>query len=145
MVKCEHCGKEILKSEAIYGPLGFPVCKECYENGVYIGTRAPDPTETTTTTTSTTTTGIVSSSSSDKPSVNDSVLYGDANLDKKVSVADAVAILQYIANSDKFKLTDEAKKNADCYNVGDGVTGMDALAIQQLDAKTISELPVLAK
>ena len=142
MVKCEHCGKEILKSEAIYGPLGFPVCKECYENGVYIGTRAPDPTETTTT--STTTTGIVSSSSSsgNNSTPADPVLYGDANLDKKVSVADAVAILQYIANSDKFKLTDEAKKNADCYNVGDGVTGMDALAIQQLDAKILGGLPV---
>ena len=55
-VKCEHCGKEIPKSEAIYGPLGFPVCKECYDNGVYIGTTTPPPTTATTTTTVTTTT-----------------------------------------------------------------------------------------
>ena len=54
-VKCEHCGKEIPKSEAIYGPLGFPVCKECYDNGVYIGTTTPPPTTATTTTTVTTT------------------------------------------------------------------------------------------
>ena len=55
-VKCEHCGKEIPESEAIYGPLGFPVCKECYDNGVYIGTSAPPPTTTTTTVTTTVTT-----------------------------------------------------------------------------------------
>ena len=141
-VNCEHCGKEILKSEAIYGPLGFPVCQECYENGAYIGTAAPPPEYTTT---STTTTIIVSSSSSnDTPSVG-TVLYGDANLDKKVTVADAVAILQFIANSDKFKLNDEARKNADCFNVGDGITAMDALAIQQLDAKAIDSLPASAK
>ncbi|MBP5581329.1 MAG: cellulase family glycosylhydrolase [Ruminococcus sp.] len=54
-VKCEHCGKEIPESEAIYGPLGFPVCQECYDNGVYIGTSAPPPTTSTTTTTVTTT------------------------------------------------------------------------------------------
>ncbi|MBO7394649.1 MAG: cellulase family glycosylhydrolase [Ruminococcus sp.] len=141
-VNCEHCGKEILKSEAIYGPLGFPVCQECYENGAYIGTAAPPPEYTTT---STTTTIIVSSSSSnDTPSVG-TVLYGDANLDKKVTVADAVAILQNIANGDKFKLNDEARKNADCFNVGDGITAMDALAIQQLDAKAIDSLPASAK
>ena len=55
-VKCEHCGKEIPESEAIYGPLGFPVCQECYDNGVYIGTSAPPPPTTTTTTTTVTTT-----------------------------------------------------------------------------------------
>ena len=58
-VKCEHCGKEIPESEAIYGPLGFPVCQECYDNGVYIGTSAPFPTTTTTTTTTTTATTTV--------------------------------------------------------------------------------------
>ena len=57
-VKCEHCGKEIPESEAIYGPLGFPVCQECYDNGVYIGTSAPLPTTTTTTTTTTATTTV---------------------------------------------------------------------------------------
>ena len=67
-------------------------------------------------------------------------MYGDANADGKVSVADAVAILQYIAN--KFNLKGQGLDNADCYNPGDGVTARDALAIQQLDAKTISSLPV---
>ena len=147
MVNCEHCGKEILKSEAIYGPLGFPVCKECYESGAYIGTVAPpysDTTTTSTTTTTTTTIVTVSSSSSTSASPSASVLYGDANTDKKVTVADAVAILQFIANGDKYKLTDEGRKNADCYNPGDGVTAKDALAIQMLDAHNIDNLPLIA-
>jgi len=73
--------------------------------------------------------------------VNNTNTYGDANLDGKVTVADAVAILQYIANKDKYMLTEIGKKNADCYNVGDGITGSDALAIQKLDAKVITSLP----
>ena len=71
--------------------------------------------------------------------------YGDANLDGNVTVADAVAILQYIGNKDKYKLSDEAKANADCFDPGDGITGKDALAIQKLDAKIIKQLPELSK
>ena len=66
---------------------------------------------------------------------------GDANLDGRVTVADAVAILQFIANKDKYNLNSQARKNADCFNVGDGITGKDALAIQRLDAKVIAKLP----
>ena len=89
-----------------------------------------------TTITTTTTTAIIS----DSPQ-NGEYLYGDANNDTKVSVADAVAILQYIANGDKYMLTDAGKKNADCCDPGDGITAKDALAIQKLDAKEISSLP----
>ena len=67
--------------------------------------------------------------------------YGDVNIDGKVSVADAVAILQYLGNKDKYSLSENAKKNADCFDVGDGITAKDALAIQQLDAKAIDSLP----
>ena len=95
-------------------------------------------TEKTTSSTSTIYTTTVSSSSTDTP---DSIRYGDANLDENVTVADAVAILQYIGNKDKYKLSDKAKKNADCCNPGDGITGQDALAIQKLDAKIYTELP----
>ena len=70
------------------------------------------------------------------------ILYGDANYDGKVSIADATAILQYIANRDKYKLTDKGMKNADCCDVGDGITAKDALAIQKLDAKLIDNLPI---
>jgi rhamnogalacturonan endolyase len=72
-------------------------------------------------------------------------LLGDANLDGKVSVADAVAILQSIANKDKFQLKPEGAANADCYDVGDGVTANDALAIQKLDAGAIEALPEYSK
>ena len=101
-------------------------------------------TETTTTTSTTTTIVTVSNSTSSDNNPSGDVLYGDANTDKKVSVADAVAILQFIANGDKYKLTDEGKKNADCFGPGDGITAKDALAIQWLDAKTINSLPVSA-
>ena len=70
------------------------------------------------------------------------VLYGDANDDDKVTISDAVAILQYIANKDKYGLSDKGKKNADCCDTGDGITARDALAIQQLDSQLISSLPV---
>ncbi|HRU96996.1 MAG TPA: cellulase family glycosylhydrolase [Ruminococcus sp.] len=70
-----------------------------------------------------------------------SVKYGDATLDGDVTLSDALAILQYVANSNRYPLTDEAMANADCYNTGDGITGKDALAIQMLDAKKITSLP----
>lgn len=61
------------------------------------------------------------------------VVYGDANCDGKVTIADATAILQSIANRDKYMLKPEGAKNADVDGV-DGVTSMDALVLQKLDA-----------
>ncbi|MCR4888156.1 MAG: InlB B-repeat-containing protein [Ruminococcus sp.] len=95
-------------------------------------TTAPATTTTTPATTTTTTTKAPTAAK----------LIGDANCDNKVTVADAVAILQFIANKDKFALSADGLANADCFNPGDGVTGKDALAIQQLDAQLIKELPV---
>ena len=71
-------------------------------------------------------------------------VYGDANLDGNVSLADALAILQYIANANKYGLNDQAKANADCCGNGDGITANDALVIQQIDAGLYkqSDLPV---
>ncbi|MBR1592052.1 MAG: glycoside hydrolase family 11 protein [Ruminococcus sp.] len=68
-------------------------------------------------------------------------LWGDANLDGKVTISDAVRILQYIANNEKYDLKGEALLNADVYNNGDGITGMDAHSIQKFDAGIISSLP----
>ncbi len=68
-------------------------------------------------------------------------LYGDANCDGKVTVSDAVAILQYIGNKDKFKLSPEGLNNADVFNREDGITANDALSIQKLDAGIIDTLP----
>lgn len=67
---------------------------------------------------------------------------GDVNGNGKLDLGDALAILQYIANSSKYPLSEEATKQADVYNTGDGITPMDALAIQQYDAGLIDSLPV---
>ena len=68
-------------------------------------------------------------------------LSGDANMDNKTSISDSVAILQYLANSEKYPLSDDAKVNADVFSTGDGITGNDALSIQKFDAGSISSLP----
>ena len=72
------------------------------------------------------------------------ILYGDANLDGKVSISDAVAILQYLANSSKYPLEENAKINADV-DGADGVTGRDAAEIQKYDAKVIDSFVVEEK
>ena len=100
-------------------------------------------TTTTTTATGTTTTAAPSSSATGNVTTvrPTATLIGDANTDKKVTVADAVAILQSIANKDKYNLSAEGAANADCFDPGDGVTAKDALAIQKLDAHEIDALP----
>ena len=70
-----------------------------------------------------------------------SYISGDANSDFKVSISDAVKILQNIANSEKYTLTEQETINADCYDPGSGITGLDAAAIQKFDAKIIDKLP----
>nr|AEV58492.1 scaffoldin C [Ruminococcus flavefaciens] len=87
--------------------------------------------ETTTTPPATTTT------TENKPGVS---LRGDANLDNKVSVADAVAILQSIANKDKYALKPQGAVNGDVEGNNDGITGADALRIQKWDAGVITTL-----
>ncbi len=69
------------------------------------------------------------------------IVYGDANCDGTVTMADAVAILQNLANSDKYPITDEGRKNADVDGEA-GVTAMDALTIQQYDSGAVKELPI---
>ena len=70
-------------------------------------------------------------------------MLGDVNLDGKVTVADAVAILQYIGNRDRYGLGGQAKINGDVDGVS-GLTANDALVIQQVDAGIYkqSELPL---
>ena len=78
-----------------------------------------------------------------------STIAGDANCDGSVDLADAVLIMQYVANPDKFGLegtdknhmTEQGKKNSDVSGSGDGVTSKDALAIQKYTLKIISSLP----
>ena len=98
-----------------------------------------------TTTTTTTTATEETTTTTTTTTAEQSTLIGDANVDGKVSVADAVAILQAVANKDKYSLKPQGAINADCYDPGDGVTANDALAIQKLDAGSIDKLPEYSK
>ena len=62
---------------------------------------------------------------------------GDANVDGEVGLADALTILQYIANSQKYPMYEEGFEVADIVGDGDGVTPLDALEIQKWDAKIV--------
>jgi len=62
------------------------------------------------------------------------VLNGDANCDKEVGLADALVVLQYVSNAEKYPLTAQELFNADIVGDGDGVTPLDALEIQKWDA-----------
>ncbi|MBR3970802.1 MAG: hypothetical protein IKJ87_06960 [Ruminococcus sp.] len=59
-------------------------------------------------------------------------LNGDSNCDKKQTIADAVAILQYLGNPDDYPLSELGAFNADSDN--NGITADDAVRIQQKDA-----------
>lgn len=69
-------------------------------------------------------------------------LIGDANVDGKVTVADAVAILQDLGNPDMYQLKPQGRINADVDKKVVGVSPGDAYAIKQLDAGVINELPL---
>lgn len=58
-----------------------------------------------------------------------SYLEKDANCDGEMNMADAVIIMQSLANPDKYNITTQGKFNADTN--GDGITNADALAIQK--------------
>lgn len=73
----------------------------------------------------------------------ENIIWGDANTDGEVTVADAAAILQYLGNSEAFKLSELGKRCADCYDPGDGITPKDAITIQKLAAKLITQLPYI--
>ncbi len=69
--------------------------------------------------------------------------YGDANCDGRINVADAVAVLQYVANQKKYDLGEQGILNADI-DGSIGITGTDARVIQMIDASLISpsDLPL---
>ena len=68
-------------------------------------------------------------------------LAGDVNLDGNVTISDAVRILQYLSNSDKYGLSEQAAENADVSGNSDGITANDAAAIQRYDAGLVQSLP----
>ncbi|MBR1823320.1 MAG: carbohydrate-binding domain-containing protein, partial [Ruminococcus sp.] len=77
------------------------------------------------------------------------IIYGDANCDGSVSMADAVLIMQSMANpsaysptgSNENHITAKGQDNADVSSRGDGITNKDALAVQKKLLNLIPELP----
>lgn len=75
--------------------------------------------------------------------------YGDANCDGDIRLSDAILIMQAIGNPDAYgiggsdatALTETGALNADCYNTGDGLTNLDAIAVQRYILELIPELP----
>ena len=76
-------------------------------------------------------------------------LYGDANCDGNVDLADAILIMQYLANPSKYgtegtyekHITEIGKDNGDVFERGSGLTPNDALSIQKKILGLISTLP----
>lgn len=100
--------------------------------------------ETTTTTTdseqpgTSTTTSTTAKPGSDTNPPNPDVLYGDVNVDGKVSLVDAVMLNKAVA--DVVTLGDAARANADC-NADEEINGTDAIILLQFLSHIIDELP----
>ncbi|MBD5159208.1 MAG: cellulase family glycosylhydrolase [Ruminococcus sp.] len=75
-------------------------------------------------------------SSSEKPTDSSKILAGDANGDGEVSLADAVLIMQAVANPDDYKI--ENIDAADVVDHGNGISPEDALAIQLVGLQLLS-------
>ncbi|EWM55309.1 hypothetical protein [Ruminococcus flavefaciens] len=61
----------------------------------------------------------------------DAVRSGDTNSDGKMDLADAINIMQSLANPDKYKLSMSERFNGDLDDTGNGITPNDAVAIQE--------------
>lgn len=80
--------------------------------------------------------------------IDDEILKGDANCDGKVTIADAILIMQYLSNPDKYgpggsapgHITSQGMKNGDVEGNGNGITNMDALEIQGFLMGTVEKL-----
>jgi hypothetical protein len=59
------------------------------------------------------------------------VTYGDTNCDGTVELADAILIMQGLANPNKYVITDQGKVNGDVDKATKGLTSNDALFIQE--------------
>lgn len=76
-------------------------------------------------------------------------IWGDANCDDKINMADVVLIMQSTSNPDKYGLngsdenhiTNQGQLNGDVYENGTGITNSDALSIQKFLLDLIDKLP----
>ncbi|HOH86649.1 glycosyl hydrolase [Ruminococcus sp.] len=105
-----------------------------------------------TTTTTTTAPKVTTTTTTSKP-VDKDVVYGDTNCDTKIELADAILIMQSLANPDKYglkgtyekHLTDKGKINGDVDKETEGLTSNDAMFIQEFLLKKRTTLDPSAK
>lgn len=135
---------------------GVTIEKVVLSGGSSSNTTKPTTTKTTKTTTKTTTTKTTTKTTKTTTKTTKAPqqptnapttaakLYGDANNDGKVTLADATAIYQSLGNPDKYALSATGRANADVIGNGNGVTAEDAITIQKVHAKLInlSDLPI---
>jgi hypothetical protein len=76
---------------------------------------------------STTTTTTTTATTADIPEV----IYGDANCDGVVDIADIAIVKCYLINSEKYSMTSKGLKNADVQGNENGINVNDAIAIQK--------------
>ena len=81
----------------------------------------------TTTTATTTTTTTTTTTAKDVTAQ----LWGDANVDGNVELADAIFIMQVLSNPNRYTITDLGRANADVDKSTVGLTANDALFIQE--------------
>ena len=116
-------------------------------------TVTPTPTTTSRTTTTTTTTKVTTTTTTTTTTVKpvSNLRLGDTNCDGTVELADAILIMQYMANPNRFGLsgsdpnhmTEQGLENANVYQKNSsGVTANDALAIQEYLLGLISGFPI---
>ncbi|MBQ9957330.1 MAG: cellulase family glycosylhydrolase, partial [Ruminococcus sp.] len=113
------------------------------DGGTILTGNETKPTTVTTTTTSTTTTTTTTTTT--QPTTEGDIVYGDADLDGEVKMADVIKVMCYGCNAELFPLEAQALNNCDVYQRGDGVDVSDALSIQKKVAQAIDSLPESVK
>ena len=90
--------------------------------------------------------GTVDPTKPTQPTTGDGkvTLWGDTNVDGEVTIADAVLIMQSLANADEYTITAQGQLNGDVVDNGGGITTVDALGIQSYiaDIITADQFPI---
>ena len=100
----------------------------------------PAPSKTTTTTAKTTTTTTSTTTAVTSTTTDKNYKAGDANCDGTVELADAILIMQSLANPNKYVITEQGKLNGDVDKSTTGLTSNDALKIQEFLLHKIESL-----
>lgn len=146
--------KEIYPVGAEYMIMGALEGKGISLTAVWEEGTPPETTTTTTKSTETTTTQTTTTTVTSEPvqttttdTIRPEIIWGDANEDGELSLADAVLIMQSLSNPDVYSLTETGKINADVSNHGDGITSSDALVIQKVNINLIDakDLPLYSE